>query len=374
MGTQPAPPSPRYPAAGVDRDRFILDRRPPRPEWDPWRYQQMIVEDERAPDGAIARSATVFLTGRECPWRCVMCDLWRYTTTSDTPRGAIPAQVTAARRVLEAGAGAPVRQMKLYNAGSFFDPRAVPESDYDAIAAGLAGLERVVVESHPALVGARVERFLEALDRHRSASGPSPAGSGDNAPVRLEVAMGLETVHPVALERLHKRMTLDGFAGAALRLGRSAVSVRVFLLIAPPFVPPGEQDAWLLRSIDAAVDCGASVVTLIPTRTGNGAMEALAAEDAFRPPRLDDIERSAALALAQIRRHERIFADVWDLEQFSGCAACFTARRDRLHKMNLGQKVLPPIERPCCSRNDESTTKDTMDTKSTLQNDRIPRV
>ena len=92
MGTQPAGPAARYPAAAVDRDRFILDRRPPRSERDPWRFQQVIVEDERAPDGAIARSATVFLTGRECPWRCVMCDLWRYTTPSDTPRRAIPAQ------------------------------------------------------------------------------------------------------------------------------------------------------------------------------------------------------------------------------------------------------------------------------------------
>ena len=89
--------------------------------------------------------------------------------------------------------------------------------------------------------------------------------------------------------------------------------------------------------------CGAAVVTLIPTRTGNGAMEALSVEGAFRPPRLDDIERSAALALARIRGHERIFVDLWDLESFSACAACFAARRERLHAMNLEQRVLPPI-------------------------------
>ena len=170
--------------------------------------------------------------------------------------------------------------------------------------------------------------------------------------------MGLETVHPDALARLHKHMTVEQFADAASRLGRSGVSVRAFLLIAPPFVPQDEQDAWLLRSIDVAVGCGASVVTLIPTRTGNGAMEALSAEGAFRPPRLDDIERSTDLALARIRGHERIFVDVWDLEPFAACAACFTARRDRLHAMNLGQCVLPPIPSRCCS-----TTKDTMDTK-----------
>ena len=81
-------------------------------------------------------------------------------------------------------------QIKLYNAGSFFDPRAVPEADYDAVAAELDGLSRVIVESHPALVGPRVDRFLEALRRRSEAEA-----------VQLEVAMGLETVHPEALER-----------------------------------------------------------------------------------------------------------------------------------------------------------------------------
>ena len=147
------------------RDRFVLERRGPRPPHDPWRHQGLIVEDERAADGRRARIATVLLTGRECPWRCAMCDLWRYTTDDDTPRGAIPAQVAAARAARARRAPSPVTGMKLYNAGSFFDPRAVPEADYDAIAAALAGLSRVIVESHPALVGARVDRFLAALDR-----------------------------------------------------------------------------------------------------------------------------------------------------------------------------------------------------------------
>ena len=143
----------------------------PRPAHDPWRHQGLIVEDERAADGGRARIATVFLTGRECPWRCVMCDLWRYTTDADTPPGAIPAQMAAARAALRDQPVA-VTGMKLYNAGSFFDPRAVPEADYDGVAAALAGLSRVIVESHPALVGARVDRFLAALDRHRDAAAP----------------------------------------------------------------------------------------------------------------------------------------------------------------------------------------------------------
>ncbi|MGH9310134.1 MAG: radical SAM protein [Vicinamibacterales bacterium] len=323
-----------YPLDQTSRDRFVLDRRGPRPSPDVWRHQGIIVEDERTADGRIARGATVFLTGRECPWRCVMCDLWQYTIAEDTPRGAIPAQVGAARSELHAES-IPVTQIKLYNAGSFFDPRAVPESDYESVAARLDGLARVVVESHPALVGPRVDRFLEALGCRTAP-----------AMVQLEVAMGLETAHPEALARLNKRMTVEDFALAADRLHRLGVSLRAFLLLSPPFVAPGDQDDWLLRSIDVAFSCGASAVSLIPARSGNGALDALGAEGAFRPPRLEDIERSIELALAVHQDRQRIFVDLWDLERFADCAHCFDSRRARLHSINLEQRLLL---RPSCA-------------------------
>ena len=123
----------------------------------------------------------------------------------------------------------------------------------------------------------------------------------------------------------------------------------MFLLIAPPFVPADEQDAWLLRSVDAAFACGASVVSLVPTRPGNGALEALAEAGAFRAPTLDDIERSLALALTHARDRGRVFVDLWDLERFADCPHCLAARRDRLHAMNLEQRVLPPAACAACA-------------------------
>jgi radical SAM enzyme (TIGR01210 family) len=321
-----------YPATASARDRFVLERRGPRPPHDPWRHQGVIVEDERTAQGARARMATVLLTGRECPWRCTMCDLWTYTITSDTPPGAIPAQVSAARSALR-DQTIPVTGMKLYNAGSFFDPRAVPEADYDAVAETLAGLSRVIVESHPALVGSRVDRLLAALDRHRGPDGRS---------AQLEVAMGLETAHPEALDRLNKRFTLEDFAAAARALDDRGVTLRVFLLISPPFIASDQQDAWLLRSVDAAFSFGASVVSLVPTRPGNGAIDTLGASGWFRAPGLEDIERSFALALGHAQGVGRVFVDVWDLDRFAHCSSCTAARRDRLQAMNLEQVVLPP--------------------------------
>ena len=53
------------------------------------------------------------------------------------------------------------------------------------------------------------------------------------------------------------------------------------MLVKPPFM--GEIDAleWAQRSIDFAFGCGADVVSLLPVRLGNGALESLAALGLF---------------------------------------------------------------------------------------------
>ena len=320
-----------FPSSASERDRFILARRGPRAPLDPSLHQGVVVEDERADDGHVARVATVFLTGRECPWRCTMCDLWKHTTETDTPAGAIPKQIAAAR-VQIADAAPPVDTLKLYNAGSFFDPRAVPESDYDKIAEQITGLDRVIVESHPALIGHRVDALLDALDRAMPLPRPG-------RPTKLEVAIGLETANPDVLDALNKRFTVDDFKAAAEALRRRGVAVRVFLLVSPPFIADAEQDAWLIRSIDVAFQAGVSVVSLVPTRSGNGAMEALAATGQFHEPSLADVERSLTVALAGARGRGRVFVDLWDLPRFASCATCLESRTARLHSTNLTQTI-----------------------------------
>jgi len=318
-----------YPVGPRARDRFVLEQRSRSAPPDAWTHQGVLVEDECQPGGGIARVATVFLTGRECRWHCVMCDLWRQTTVGDTPAGAIPAQLAKALLDLRKQTGQAPTQIKLYNASSFFDPDAVPDADQAKVAEHLFEFERVVVESHPALVGERVSRFLGNL-----------RGS-------LEVAMGLETAHPVALERLNKRMTLDQFARAAESLGECGVALRAFVLVSPPFVPRAEQDEWLVRSVEFAFDCGATVVSLIPTRPGNGALEALARAGLFAPPTLADVERSFDLALGRARG--RVFVDRWDLGRFAQCRDCRDERIERLRLINLEQRTTPPFRCGACA-------------------------
>ena len=138
---------PAYPDAPANQDRWILGLRGARHPLEAQRAYAAFVEDEVSASGVVAPVATVFLTNRECPWRCLMCDLWQNTLPGDTAPGAIPEQI---RRALSALPMA--RSIKLYNAGSFFDPKAIPAQDDEEIARLVEPFERVIVESHPALV------------------------------------------------------------------------------------------------------------------------------------------------------------------------------------------------------------------------------
>jgi len=258
-----------------------------------------------------------------------MCDLWQATTVANTPAGAIPHQLAQAWDAIGARRSA-VRQVKLYNASSFFEPRAVPECDYGPIAHQLAGLSRVIVESHPALIGPRVDRFVGALVAASSERGKSPA---------LEVAMGLETAHPGALSQLNKKMTVDDYARAARALLDRHVDVRTFLLIGAPFVPAAEQDEWLSRSVDTAIRCGSTAISLIPTRATKLGPLAVSEVEPLAEPSLDQIEGGVSGIRRRFSGHPaRIFVDLWDLRRFATCAACFDVRRDLLDAGNRRQQ------------------------------------
>jgi len=297
-------------------------------ELDPTRPSGFLVEEERGSDGRVVRGAVVFLTNRRCPWRCLYCDLWKDTTSRPVPAGAITAQLDYALTRLRSAAPGPIRQVKLYNRGSFFDRGAIPAEDFPAIAQRVRPFRRVIVESHPALVGAPAARFRDLLRG------------------RLEVAMGLETAHPVVLARLNKRMTLDQFARAADVLRSQRIDVRAFILVQPPFVPETHALEWAVHSIEFAFACGASVAVLIPTRGGTAVMDDLAARGDFSPPRLATLE--AALAHGIRQRRGRVFADTWDLDRFATCPDCLPARTRRIHEMNLHQECLPPVVCESC--------------------------
>jgi len=160
---------------------------------------------------------------------------------------------------------------------------------------------------------------------------------------QLEVAMGLESADPAILDRLNKRMTRDDFARAAGYLRENGIGVRVFLLVKPPFVDDATALEQAFRSAEFAFASGADVVSLIPTRPGNGALDRLARAGLFTPPTLTLFEDAVDAAFAFRPPGGRVFADLWDLKRFCDRPASFEVREARLVAMNLGQQVLPRI-------------------------------
>ncbi len=269
--------------------------------------------------------AALFLAGRECPFSCVFCDLWRFTIDGATPAGSLPKQIEAGLASL-GDPGRAARVVKLYNASNFFDPLAVPDEDIEAIVDRVRDFSRVVVESHPKLLGERSRRLARLL------------------PGELEVAMGLETIHPEVLPRLAKSMTLDDFRSAAQGLAADGIAVRAFVLLGVPFLEPEAQIEWCVRSAREAFRMGARHVSLIPVRGGNGVMEELAGRGDWVAPRLEWLERAFEILLDEAEGV--VTVDTWDLETLSGCPSCAGARRERLAAMNRSGEV---ADRPTCA-------------------------
>lgn len=297
----------------------IVNLRPSREPVDPQRPYAMLVEEERSHSGDCVDVATLFLTNPECPFRCLMCDLWKHTLVRGESVAAIPEQIKFALDQLP-----PASQIKLYNSGNFFDTGAILREQYVEIAELVKTFDRVIVENHPKLCGPRVVEFQQLI-----------------APAKLEVAMGLETCHPELLHSLNKGMTLQDFERAVEFLRDHEIDVRTFILLRPPFQSEAEGVEWAIRSVRYAFDRDVGCCAVIPTRVGNGIMEQLQTQGDFQPPTGFSMETVLQAGLEM--QQGRVFMDLWDAEQFFHCQSCRAERIQRLHKMNLTQQVLPPI-------------------------------
>jgi radical SAM enzyme (TIGR01210 family) len=271
----------------------------------------------------------VFLAGAECPFTCSFCDLWRWTLDGPTPPGALPVQLG---RALEQLSSPIPDRLKLYNASNFFDRRAVPAEDVPRIAELAAPFGAVTVESHANTIGPLTSEFAALL------------GGG-----RLEVAVGLETIHPVAAAHLNKKLDLDRFDRAAVFLADHDIDLRAFVLLGAPYVPVEESIEWTVRSVEHAAAQGAGRVAIIPVRGGNGELERLQEIGAFVPPTLAQLECALEQCLAI--RSTVVTADAWDIDRLPGCENCRPQRVARIRAMNLctGSRLPAPGSCSACA-------------------------
>ena len=309
---------------GAVTERDILALRGPRNAVDPSRPYLWFTEPERTTYGRIEEVAAIFLTNKECPFRCLFCDLWKNTLEERVRPGAVAGQVEWALAQLPG-----TRHVKLYNSGNFFDDQAVSRSDRLRIGEVLSGFRTVVVECHPKLVDRRCVEFAKGLE------------------AALQVGMGLETVDPQVLPRLNKQMTLDDFTQATEFLLAHEIVVRAFIILRTPYQSEDEGVEWAQRSIDFAFSIGVECCSVVPARAGNGVMDSLQHQGHFHPPSLRSMEMVVeyGVGLGQ----GRVFMDLWDLERSYTCGVCGPARGKRLAAINLSQSVPPHISCGCGS-------------------------
>jgi radical SAM enzyme (TIGR01210 family) len=306
-------------------DQRIRSLRSPKARVDPYQAHGSLVEAERRPDGAIEQTLSVFLAGAECPFTCSFCDLWQGTIDGPTPPGALTRQLESVVRELDEPL--PDR-LKLYNASNFFDRHAVPEEDFPGIAALAAPFAAVTVESHANTIGARTVAFAQQI------------------PGRLEVGIGLETIHPVAMANLNKRLDLSRFESAARFLSENGIDLRVFVLLGAPYVPAEESVEWTVRTVGHAVECGTAVVSIIPVRGGNGEVERLQALGDFIPPALSQLED--ALDGCLHFTGSVVTADLWDVDRLPACEHCKPQRVERLRRLNVQGSPEPRVDCDIC--------------------------
>jgi hypothetical protein len=278
-------------------------------------------EAEIMPDGRRGTVGTIIINNRQCPYRCVMCGLWRDTVDFTPEVGQVADQVSTALAKLGA-----VDSIKLYNAGSFFDEQALPREDWPAIARACQRAEWVTVESRPDLIDERAAEFGGLL-------------SG-----RLEVAVGLETTDRTVLALLNKRMTPADYERGTRFLNENSIPHRAFIMVKPPLVNEARALELGMASIDFAVRCGATTVSLIPTYITPGAMERLTEAGFAIPPSPWSLYRLAAYGLR--RRDVNVLVDTWPLDLCDGCDSCLEAMRAAFQTLNERQE-LPPVRCAC---------------------------
>lgn len=306
----------------TSNDKWILANRVKKNSVDPQKPYAWLVEKERAVSGKIEDTAIIFLTNRECPFHCLMCDLWKNTTDKSVSVGTIPDQIEwALKQMPEA------KHLKLYNSGSFFDKKAIPEEDYGRIASLVSSFETVIVESHPKFINERCLRFRDMIKPE------------------LHVAIGLETVHPEILQMLNKQMSLEDFSKSVKFLTQNNIKSRAFILLRPPFMSESEGIYWAKKSIDFAFNVGVECCTVIPVRAGNGAMDLLMEKGNFSLPNIHSLETVLEYGISL--NAGRVFADVWDLGIFSVCEKCIDQRTGRLTDMNLSQRIPSRVTCSC---------------------------
>jgi hypothetical protein len=301
-------------------------------------------------DGRASRRLMVVLRAPGCSYAlrtggCTVCGFTAHLSTRGAPvtAAALAAQLHAA---IEAHADErgqpPIEHLDLYCSGSFFNDEEIPPAARAALFAlaqrELPALRTLLVDTRPEFVTA------SALAAARAALGR------EGTPVRLEVAIGLESADDEVRNRLiRKGFSYASFARAAEALAGAGAALAVYLLLKPPGLEEEAALADVLASGRALCALRERLglrlrVALEPTLVVLGTpLHEEHRAGRYRSPSLWSVVR-AAVGLAELGLPVHVGLSDEGLptaDRPRSCPACDGALREALRAFNRGQDPAP---------------------------------
>lgn len=238
----------------------------------------------RLPNGQVlGRKKVILMTGGCSVPTCTMCP---FTNENDFGhKGHHHDLVSQVRGVLGRSDVEPDYELlSLYNDGSFFAPKEIPEDVRLEIArlVSESGVRRLVVESLPQFITHdRLVPFAREL--------------GD---VALDVGIGFQSANDVVREVLvNARVSKPEFQSALAALAGVGAEPKIYLMIKPPFVTEEEAVTDILESVAYIKRQGIDGVTVCPTRVSpNTVAWELYQSGDYLPPNLWTVLEAVRLA------------------------------------------------------------------------------
>jgi len=295
-----------------------------------WVNKDFLMEENRAID-----ALTVILRTRGCRWRaCRMCGFWHESVPSVTQDEILSQFSGALSAAFKKGL---LRRdddfmLKIFTSGSFFDDAEITDitrmrmldmlSEFD-------GLRKIIVETRPEFVSEeKLNACISALNEA-------------NERCVMEVAFGLETADDfIRAKYINKGFSFEDFRNAALKVRKCGASVKVYLLLKPPFVSERAAIEDAVRSAIAVREI-ASTISLNLCNVQKGTfVERLWRSFMFRPPWLWSAVE--AIIRIKIETEKAVISDPVGAGSRRGphnCGKCDKNVKDAIEKFNLTQNL-----------------------------------
>jgi len=243
------------------------------------------------------QALTIILKTQGCSWAqnhggCIMCGYTKDSSPISPPPSALESQFAYA---LQKAQKAPVSVIKVFTSGSFFDENEIPLTTRQNMLKQLTKLptlRNVIFETRPEYINQEI-----LVDTKRIL--------GD---ISLEIAIGLETSNDQIRETcIHKGFIYQNYVQAAKIIRSQNCSLRAYLLLKPPFLTEQEAIDDTIGSALAAVQDGATTISINPATVHNGTLlEQLWLQKWYRPPWLWSIHQILCEINEQLPPHVNV--------------------------------------------------------------------